>query len=85
VTVDPLLERFGDSAAFRAKVEEPGAAQRLGTAETTGRPFGGDDFVWDLERRFGESSLAATRLRRRAYRARTMWVACSLAWCSVTR
>ena len=53
VTVQPLLDRFGDFAAFLAEADDPTAATALRAAETTGRPLGPEAFIQDLERRLG--------------------------------
>jgi len=53
VTVAPLLERFGDFAAFLEGAEDGSAATALRAAETTGLPLGSADFIVDLERHLG--------------------------------
>jgi putative transposase len=55
VTVAPLLERVGDFAAFLGSEEDQQATRALRTAETTGRPVGGSEWVEQLERRAGRS------------------------------
>ena len=48
VTVQPLLDRFGDFAAFLAEADDPTAATALRAAETTGRPLGPEAFIRNM-------------------------------------
>ena len=55
VTVKPLLERYGDFAAFLGAAEDQQATRALRIAETTGRPAGSAEWVREIERRSGRS------------------------------
>ncbi|VAW98985.1 Transposase and inactivated derivatives [hydrothermal vent metagenome] len=48
-TVPPVLERYGDFAAFLAQ-EEDAAVKMLRQSETTGRPLGSDKWIEKLEK-----------------------------------
>jgi putative transposase len=49
VEVAPLLDRYGDFAAFLDGAEDQQATRALRRAETTGRPAGGNDWIAQLE------------------------------------
>ncbi len=49
-TVTPVLERYGDFAAFLAQEEDAAAVKMLRQSETTGRPLGSDKWIEKLER-----------------------------------
>ena len=54
VTVNPVLERYGDFAAFLDQgAAEPEAFKRLRQGERTGRPLGSDTWIERLEARTG--------------------------------
>lgn len=53
VDVTPLLERYGDFAAFLSRDDDSEATRALRMAETTGRPVGSDEWVREIERRSG--------------------------------
>jgi putative transposase len=55
VTVKPLLERYGDFAAFLGGVEDQQATRALRNSETTGRPVGSAEWVGAIEERSGRS------------------------------
>jgi putative transposase len=55
VTVKPLLDRYGDFAAFLGAAEDQQATRALRKAETTGRPAGSAEWVREIERRSGRS------------------------------
>ena len=55
VEVSPLLERYGDFAAFLDNEGDVQATRTLRMSETTGRPAGGSDWLAELERRSGRS------------------------------
>ena len=55
VEVAPLLDRYGDFAAFLDHAEDPQATRSLRMAESTGRPLGSPSWVEELERRTGRS------------------------------
>ena len=57
VRVAPLLERFGDVAAFldQPRDNEESAFDRLRRGETTGRPAGDDAWIGRLEREHGRA------------------------------
>jgi putative transposase len=55
VTVAPLLDRYGDFAAFLGAAEDQQATRALRKAETTGRPVGSAEWVGEIERRSGRS------------------------------
>jgi putative transposase len=56
VRVAPVIERFGDFAAFLAEeVDEAAAFAPLRRAESIGRPIGSPDWIAALERRTGRS------------------------------
>lgn len=55
VQVAPLLERLGDFAAFLGGAEDQQATRALRTAETTGRPVGGAEWLGELEAKSGRS------------------------------
>ncbi|MBU0499848.1 MAG: transposase [Gammaproteobacteria bacterium] len=51
VKVAPLLERYGDFAAFLGQCEdEPTAFNALRRSETTGRPLGSEEWIEGLEK-----------------------------------
>ena len=50
VTVAPVLERYGDFAAFLDQEENAAAFKRLRQSETTGRPLGSDPWIERLEK-----------------------------------
>jgi len=54
-TVQPLLERVGDFAAFLGGEEDQRATRALRMAETTGRPVGSSGWVESIEQRTGRS------------------------------
>ena len=49
-TVTPVLERYGDFAAFLAQEEDAAAVKMLRQSETTGRPLGSDKWIEKLEK-----------------------------------
>jgi putative transposase len=55
VEVAPLLDRYGDFAAFLAGEEDQQATRVLRMAETTGRPAGAGEWLAELERRTGRT------------------------------
>ncbi len=62
VRVAPVLERYGDFAAFLGVSDDCADAWRaLRRSETTGRPLGDPDWIADLERRTGRSLLPKKR------------------------
>jgi putative transposase len=66
VEVAPLLERFGDFAAFLGTHEDQQATRALRMAETTGRPLGSGPWVAALEARTGRTLAAQKRGRKGA-------------------
>lgn len=61
VEVAPLLDRYGDFAAFLGGDEDQQATRALRMAETTGRPVGSRDWLADLEQRSGRSLVPRKR------------------------
>ena len=55
VEVAPLLDRYGEFAAFIGGEQDEQATRALRLAETTGRPVGGTDWVAEIERRSGRT------------------------------
>ncbi len=55
--VAPVIERYGDFAAFLAQEENATAFRMLRQSETTGRPLGSDKWIEKLEK------LTARRLK----------------------
>jgi len=53
VWVNPLLERVGRGVDLIGIEPDPTALMRLRAAESSGRPFGADEFLEKLERRLG--------------------------------
>ena len=53
VEVAPLLDRYGDFAAFLGSAEDQQATRRLRAAETTGRPAGTAEWLKQIEERTG--------------------------------
>ncbi|MEN8130676.1 MAG: hypothetical protein ABFS45_10885 [Pseudomonadota bacterium] len=54
VTVAPVLERYGDFAAFLDQEDDDAAVfRRLRQSETTGRPLGSDQWIEKLEKLTG--------------------------------
>ena len=50
VTVAPVLERYGNFAAFLDQEEDATAFRMLRQSETTGRPLGSDEWIEKLEK-----------------------------------
>lgn len=61
VEVAPLLDRYGDFAAFLQGEEDPGATRALRLGETTGRPAGNSDWIKRLEQLSGRTLAARKR------------------------
>jgi len=57
VTVAPVLERYGDFAAFLDQEEKATAFSMLRQPETTGRPVGSDKWIEKLEKLTARVSL----------------------------
>ncbi|HJS60720.1 MAG TPA: transposase [Pseudolabrys sp.] len=64
VEVSPLLERYGDFAAFLENAADEQATRTLRMSETTGRPAGTGDWLAELERRSGRSFAPKKRGRK---------------------
>ena len=55
VQVAPVLDRYGDFAAFLGEGEDEEEWRALRKAETTGRPLGSSGWIADLEARTGRT------------------------------
>ena len=55
VEVAPLLDRYGDFAAFLGSGEDPQATRALRLAETTGRPVGNRAWIEEMEQLSGRT------------------------------
>jgi putative transposase len=64
VAVAPLLERYGDFAAFLGGEEDQQATRMLRRGESTGRPAGSDAWLRELERATGRALLPRTPGRK---------------------
>lgn len=64
VEVAPLLDRYGDFAAFLGGAEDEQATRALRASEISGRPIGSADWIAGLEARSGRSLAPGRRGRK---------------------
>lgn len=64
VEVAPLLDRYGDFAAFLGTAEDQQASRALRASEISGRPVGSSEWIAALEARSGRSLAPGKRGRK---------------------